>query len=175
MDPLSDFYFLGKVINPNGFKGKVNAYLDTDEPDLYNSLKMVYLKIGGTPIPYFINSIRLMNNKAVIEFQDVDSIEKAEMLSKKEMHLPLSELPALSGKNFYFHEVVGFQVIDKAFGEIGPIKQILDYPNQAVMQVIHKEKEILIPVNMDVIKLVDRNNKEIKIEAPDGLIDIYLE
>ena len=175
MDPLSDYFFLGKVINPNGFKGKVNAYFDTDEPDLYKSLKMVYLRIGGAPIPYFIDSIRLMNNKAVIEFQDVDSIEKAEILNKKEMYLPLSELPELSGKNFYFHEVIGFQVIDKIFGEIGPIKQILDYPNQAVMQVIHKEKEILIPVNMDVIKLVDRNNKEIKIEAPEGLIEIYLE
>lgn len=175
MDPFSDFYFLGKVINPNGFKGKVNTYLDTDEPGIYQDLKMVYLNIGGSPIPYFIKSLHLMNNKAVIKFQDVDSIEKAEMLNQKEMYLPLSELPPLSGKQFYFHEVAGFTVIDSNFGKIGPVEKVLEYPNQAVLQIFKEEKEVLIPISDDIVKKVDRDKKEIQIIAPEGLIDIYLE
>ena len=91
------------------------------------------------------------------------------------MYLPLSSLPELSGNKFYFHEVIGFTVMDLNFGEIGIVKQILEYPNQAVLQVLYKEKEVLIPASNDVIKSVDRKNKEIQVEAPDGLIDIYLQ
>lgn len=175
MNPFADYYFLGKVINPNGYKGKVNTYLDTDEPGFYNNLKLVYLNISGSLIPYFIHSIKLMNNKAVIEFLDVDNLEKAEVISQKEMYLPLSELPVLSGNKFYFHEVVGFMVIDKEFGGIGRIKQILDYPNQAVMQVMREEKEILIPISNDVIIKVARDKKEIKVDCPEGLLEIYMD
>ena len=90
------------------------------------------------------------------------------------MYLPLSELPELSGTEFYFHEVPGFSVVDKTRGEIGDIRQILDFPSQAVMQVFFKEKEILIPINPQVILEVNRKKKEIQIDAPEGLIDLYL-
>jgi ribosomal 30S subunit maturation factor RimM len=42
------------------------------------------------------------------------------------------------------------------------------------MQVFFKEKEILIPINPHVILDVDREKKEIQIDAPEGLIELYL-
>jgi len=174
MHDFKDYYFLGKIYKPHGYKGKVNIWLDVDDPSEYESLDMVFLHKNGMLIPYFIHSIQILNNKAVVEFQDVDSLEKAEMISNTEMYLPLSELPRLTGTKFYFHEVIGFTVIDKTKGRIGKISKILDFPNQAVMQVFFKEKEILIPINPDVILKLDREKKEIHIDAPEGLIELYL-
>lgn len=174
MSKLKDYYFLGKVYKPHGYKGKVNIWLDVDDPSEYESLKMVFLLKNGMLIPYFIRSIQIMNNKAVVAFQDVDSIEKAELISNTEMYLPLSELPELTGNEFYFHEVIGFSVVDKTWGEIGKIRKIFEYPSQAVMQVFYKNKEVLVPINPDVILHVDREKKVIQIDAPDGLIDLYL-
>jgi len=175
MDAFNDYYYLGTITKLHGNNGDVNAYLDVDEPLEYEMLNMVFLNINNAPVPYFIKSIKILNNKAVISFEDIDSVDKASSLIKKEMYLPLSTLPELTGNKFYFHEVTGFKIIDNNFGELGTLKEILDYPNQAVMQILRGEKEILIPVNDDIIKTVDRDNKIINIEAPDGLIDIYLE
>ena len=90
------------------------------------------------------------------------------------MHLPLTLLPALSGNKFYFHEVLGYQVIDKLEGEIGLIKQIFNYPNQDFIVIMKDEKEILIPINNEIISKVDRVNQLISVELPAGLLDIYL-
>ena len=171
---FNDYYFLGKIIKPHGFEGRLNAYLDVDDTNEYKELQMVFINLNGNLVPHFINHLQLLNKKAIIGFQDVNNLEKAEPLSQKEMYLPLSELPKRTGNKFYFHEIKGFEVIDKVFGHIGPISQILEYPNQAVMQVYHGKHEVLIPVYGNIIKKVDRDKQEIHIEAPDGLLDIYI-
>lgn len=175
MDPFKDFYYLGKITTPNGYRGKLNAYLDTDEPDAYAGLKMVYVNQNGNLVPYFIESIVIKNNKAVFSLDSIETIGEADLLLQKDLYLPLSELPALSGKKFYFHEVEGFTIDDKTHGKIGQIKTVLEYPNQSVFQVFKNNKEILIPINDRVIRKVDRENKTINIEAPEGLIELYLE
>ncbi|PLW93964.1 MAG: 16S rRNA processing protein RimM [Marinilabiliales bacterium] len=171
---FDDYFFLGRILKPHGFDGRLNAFLDVDEPDVYNDLKMVFVNFNNGLVPYFINHIQILNNKAIISFQDIDNLEKAELLQQKEMYLPIAELPERTGNKFYFHEVIGFQVIDASFGDIGPISEILEYPNQAVMQIFHDQKEVLIPIFGNIIQKVDRDKKEIHVEAPDGLIDIYL-
>lgn len=173
-DPFQDYFYLGKIIRTHGFDGKVNAYLDTDEPDLYIDLEMVYLNISGTPVPYFIEDIQVLNNKATIRFHDVTDLEGASFLVQKEIYLPDTELPELSGNKFYYHEVKGFLLIDKAFGEVGIVKDVLEYPNQAVFQVIREGKEVLVPISDEVITKVDRDKREIHVATPEGLIGIYL-
>ena len=173
MNPLDNYFYLGKIIKPNGYKGKVNAYLDTDDPEMYDNINMLFLSINGMPVPYFVEAIHILNNKAVITFQDIDSIEKADLLSQKEIYLPLNELPPLSGNKFYYHEVKDFTIFDEIHGELGTIKDVLEYPNQAVFQVFIKEKEVLIPISNEIIKIVDRQKKEIHIIAPEGLIELY--
>ena len=83
-------------------------------------------------------------------------------------------LPKLSGKQFYYHEVKGFMVVDDVHGELGPIKQIIEYPTQAIIQVFKDGKEILIPILDQVIQKVDRNSKKLYVCAPEGLVEMYL-
>ncbi len=174
MSNFNDYFYLGNVINPHGFRGELNIYLDTDEPQEYKNMDAVFLNINGSLVPYFITSIKILNQKAIVRFQDVDDIDKAMLLAKKEIYLPISALPELTGNQFYYHEVLGFDIIDEAFGKLGPIKEVLEYPNQAVLQVFHKGKEVLVPINKTIITKVDREEKCIHINAPDGLIDMYL-
>jgi 16S rRNA processing protein RimM len=175
MNAFSDYYFLGKITKPHGYEGKVSVYFDTDEPELYSELKIVFININNFPVPYFITYLNINNNKAIVKFKDVDNFDKADFLSKKEMFLPISSLPELTGNNFYYHEIEGFTVVDSVFGTVGKVNEVLDYPNQAVMQIFNGEKEILIPINKHIIVEVNRNKKEIRVQAPEGLIELYLE
>jgi hypothetical protein len=80
-----------------------------------------------------------------------------------------------SGKQFYYHEIVGFTVVDTEKGELGAVSEVLEYPTQAILQIMHGKKEILIPILDHVIQNVDRDKKILTITAPEGLIDMYLQ
>ncbi len=174
MDAFQNYFYLGHITKTHGYDGKVVAFIDADDPTAYENMEMMFLNIRGTLVPYFIEGRSLKNNKLIIKLQDITTEEQAAELVKKEIYLPLSALPQLSGNKFYYHEVKGYLVTDEAFGPVGKVEDILDYPAQAVMQVFHEGKEVLIPVNDAVILKLDRKNKTIQIKAPEGLLDLYL-
>lgn len=134
-------------------------------------------KKDNSLIPFFITHAQVLNNGTVkFKIDDINDVTQAELLVGKELFLPLNKLPKLTGNKFYYHEVIGFQVIDAAKGNIGEIFNVLDFPQQAVLEIKNaQEKEILIPITDQIIKTVDRAQKSITIEAPEGLIDLYLE
>jgi len=171
---MKDFFYLGLITKPFGYKGQAYVYLDTDEPEKYGNIDAVFLNIDGEMLPYMIEDIQLRGaNQAVIKFEDVDG-EEIKSLMKTEIYLPLSVLPPLTGNKFYFHEVVGFSVIDSEKGNIGKIVDFIDVLQQPIMQVDFNGIEILIPAIDKFFKTVDRERREIHIDAPEGLIDVYL-
>jgi 16S rRNA processing protein RimM len=169
-----DMYFLGKIIRPKGNKGEVKAYLDVDRAEDYKSLDAVFIEKRRDLVPYFIERIHFEQQKANIKFQDVNSAEEAAELSGLLIYLPLSTLPERTGNKFYYHEVVGFSIIDRVSGDIGIIEKVVDLPNNPLFQVRYSNKDILIPVSDEFIITVDRKKRQIEMNLPEGLIDIYL-
>jgi len=170
-------YYLGKITKPNGYLGGLNIYLDVDDPHEYAGLDAVFIEQRNSLIPYFIKKLTIHNSKntAVVYFEDIEDFDTAQLLVNRHLYLPMSTLPKLEGKKFYFHEIIDFTIIDKDRGELGKCKQVFDYPNQALFQVFYQEKEVLIPINDDIIINVDREKKEILVKMPEGLLDVYLE
>lgn len=167
-------YQLGKITKPFGVKGQVIFFLDVDEPDSYAELDSAFVEVKGNLVPYFFQIQNINGNKAIVEFEDL-SAKEALALVGHDLYLPLDLLPKLTGNQFYFHEVIGFSVIDQEKGLIGTIKSIIEYPAQPLFQIMQGEKEILIPIIDPVITKVDREQKAIHINAPNGLIDLYLQ
>ena len=98
----------------------------------------------------------------------------AKKIVRKDLYLPDAILPELSGTNFYDHEVVGFTVIDKNYGEVGKLEVVVDLKANPLLQIKNGEKEILVPLIDGVVQKVDRDKKELHISAPEGLIEMYL-
>ncbi|OYT17767.1 MAG: 16S rRNA processing protein RimM [Bacteroidetes bacterium 4572_77] len=172
-----DCYYLGKITKTNGYKGGVNIFLDVDDPHEYQNLDAVFVEVKNTLIPYFIEEIVVHNSKknALVFFEDIDHIDTAQLLVNRPLYLPLTSLPKLKGNKFYFHEVVGYSLLDEEVGLLGVCKEVLDYPNQALFQVYYQDKEILIPINDDIVVGVDRLKKEIQLRLPEGLLEVYLD
>lgn len=170
----NDFYYLGHITKTFGIKGQLCCYFDTDEPEKYVGLDAVFIDLDGEKLPYMIEDIQYRGaNTFVLKFEDVDE-EEAKSLIKAELYLPMSALPPLTGNNFYFHEVIGFRVIDEVKGEVGICQDFIDIGHQPIMQIDHDGVEVLVPAIDEIFKKVDREEKKIYIEAPDGLIDVYL-
>lgn len=167
-------YLLGKITKPFGIKGQVVMFLDVDCPEDYAELDSAFVEVKGNLVPYFFRIDNINGNKAVATFEEIAS-EEALALVGHDLYLPLDLLPKLTGNQFYFHEVVGFRIVDEEKGDIGIIQTVIDYPAQPLFQIMKDGVEILVPVIDPVIKKVDRENKTIYIKAPNGLIDLYLQ
>ncbi len=170
---IDDCFYLGRITKPWGVKGQVMMFLDVDAPEDYLGLDSAFVEVKGQLVPYFFHLDNLNGNKAVATFEDLTP-DQANALVGHSLYLPLDLLPKLEGNKFYFHEVVGFRVIDEEKGDIGILEQVIEYPAQPLFQVMKNGVEVLIPVIDEVIKKVDRDNKALYVAAPKGLIDLYL-
>ena len=170
-----DCFYLGKIVKKYSFKGEVLAKLDTDQPELYENLDSILIELRGNLIPFFIERSQLHKSELLrIKFEEVDTEQDADSILKSDLYLPLEFLPKLEGDKFYFHEVVGFTIEDVNFGKVGIIKSINDSTAQELFEIDRNGIEILIPMNDEFIKKVDRKNQTILVETPEGLIDLYL-
>lgn len=170
-----DCFYLGKIVKKYSFKGEVLAKLDTDQPELYENLDSILVELRGNLIPFFIEQSQLHKSELLrIKFEEVDTEQDADSILKSDLYLPLEFLPKLEGNKFYFHEIIGFTIEDINFGKVGTIKSINDSTAQSLFEIDRDGIEILIPMNDELIKKVDRTNKTILVETPEGLIDLYL-
>ena len=170
-----DCFYLGRIVKKHSFKGEVVIKLDTDEPELYRNMESVFVDLGGNLVPFFIEKSSLSKRTMLrVKFDDINSEDEADAIQKAGIYLPLDLLPKLEGDQFYFHEVIGFKVEDLNFGVVGEIVNINDTAAQPLFEIDRKGKEIFIPLIDDFIKKVDRKNKIIQVETPEGLIDLYL-
>ena len=170
-----DCFYLGKIAKKFSFKGEVLAYLDTDEPELYENMESVFVEFNNNLVPYFIlNSSLHKNDFLRIRFEDVNTEEEADRLINCPIYLPLQHLPKLTGNKFYFHEVIGFEVEDKRLGVFGKIVAVNDSTAQPLFEVLNGEVEILIPMIDHFLVKIDRENKKVMMDLPEGLIEMYL-
>ena len=169
-----DFYYLGKITKLFGYKGELIFYFDVDDISEYRNLDAVFIDINGDLIPFSIEKIRLhQGNTAVVRLQDIDKIDESKGLINSELYLPLSTLPKLEGNKFYFHEIIGYSVIDKVKGEVGVIEEVNDQTAQVLFVIKDGYREILFPVVDDLIDKLDRKEKKIYVQFPEGLLDLY--
>lgn len=167
-----DCYQLGEVIKTHGLKGEVSILLDVDFPNEYQNLESVFLLQNGKLVPFFIESIQINANKAIVKFEDINTLEDASVLVKSGIFLPLSLLPELPNNGYYFHELIDCEVFENN-AMIGHVKEVIDLNGNQLLSVVQNGKEVLIPMKEEILKKVDTKSRRIDVELPEGLLDLY--
>lgn len=172
----SDFFNLGKILKFNRKNGELSVWFDVDDPSYYENIEMFFVEIDAGLVPFFIKNIRnKSDNIFLIRLKDYDTPEKAQPLVNHNVFLHKSSLQELDENRFYFHEIIGYSVIDQKLGKVGKVVKVLERPEQDILQIVFKDKEILIPLADEIFQKVNRRKKQIFINTPEGLIDLYLE
>jgi 16S rRNA processing protein RimM len=170
-----DCFYLGKIAKKFSFKGEVLIYLDTDEPELYEDMESVFVEFNKNLVPFFIENSNLHKGDFLrVKFEDVDSEADADEIIGCEIYLPLNMLPKLEGNKFYFHEVIGFEIEDQRLGVFGKIVSINDTSAQPLFEVLNGNVEILVPMIDQFLVKIDRENKKVVMNLPEGLVEMYL-
>lgn len=169
-----DCYLLGRITGTHGVQGAIICHLDVDDTGKYKKMESLFIEINKQLVPFFVSKTTLRSSEAIINLEDVKSIEDARELVGKSVFLPLTFLPPLKGDKFYYHELRGFLVVDNTLGELGLINEVLEFPHQVIAGMIYKEKEVLFPVNDRFFVKIDHDAKRFYVDLPEGLVDIYM-
>lgn len=174
-------FYLGYFSKLIGTKGELALQLDVDSPSDYIHLNRVLVQMKKEDqqlVPFFFQKTELQD-KAVLrcKFEDINKISMAKSLIGKAVYLPLNQLKPLKDDQFYYHEVIGFEIIDLQYGSLGKIKEVIDLHSSQLFVVKSKKKEkkeILIPIHDDILCEIDKKLQTITVDCPSGLIDLYI-
>jgi len=166
---------IGYVVKTHGLKGEVtiaiNGYSVEDLASIQD-VHPLFVEIDKRLVPYFIQSISVSGAKAIVKFDDVNSIEDAAKLAKRSLYLPKDVRPKSQRGEFYDDEIIHFKVTDEELGPLGMVAEVVQAGPNRLLALEHDGKEVLIPVNSPFIKSINKSKKLITVSLPEGFLDI---
>ena len=164
-----DLKEIGYFSKTHGVKG--HLVLKSDKEFYFEEVNAFFVEIEGNKAPYFVSEIKETNTGLTVLLEDVNAIEKAKLLVGKPVFIDEKFLSE-DGDN---EDWVGYELIDSSFGSLGNILEVNDSGPQVLVNILYKEKEVILPLIDEFIESVDHEQKKIRFNAPEGLINLYLE
>lgn len=169
-----EVYRIGRIGKAHGVKGEVTFMFSDDVFDRVDSDYLI-LSIDGILVPFFFEEYRFKNNDtALVKFCDVDDKSEAQELTGCDVYFP-KKLSDRGEDEFTLGEFEGFTVINAGAGDklIGTVSYVDDATENVLFGVRTPDgADVLIPANDDFITGVDTVNREIRVELPEGLLDL---
>lgn len=165
---------IGSINRTHGYKGNLNCITDISKPEKLIKLDFLFILINGLPVPFCIEELEVNGTDFFVKLEEINSDTEAKKYLGKEL---FAEKMKERKKNILmsWKDVQGYHAIDEAFGEMNIISEVMEFPMQYIAKCVINEKEVLFPLNDDVVTEVDDDNKVVYLDLPMGLIDLYLE
>lgn len=171
---MTEYFNVGKIVNTQGIKGEVRVISQTDFPEeRYKKGSVLTLfQDKKAPIELTVRSHRKHKNFDIVAFEDHPNINDVEKYRDGILKVTKEVMKELPENDFYYHEIIGLEVIDENGDVMGKIKEILS-PGANDVWVVQrvKQKDALIPYIESVVKKVDLEAGKVYIEIPEGLLD----
>ncbi len=167
-----DLITIAKVAKTRGLRGEVVAELLTDFPERFDGLVDIIGTLpNGNRIDLKIEQYFFQKSRIVLKFAGYDTIEQGEELRSVEISVPESEAVELKADEFFDWQLEGCKV-ETIDGElIGTVRELLRTGGTEVLIVAGPEKEFLIPFAESICIEVDVEEKLIRIDPPEGLLE----
>ncbi|ALO04077.1 ribosome maturation factor RimM [Lactiplantibacillus paraplantarum] len=173
-----DYYRVGTLVNTHGIRGEVKVVVVTDFPEERFKVgqQLVLFKspdatTGGVTVT--ITKSREQKGLYFLTFKGFDNINDVERYKGWTIKVPAEALHDLPAGEYYYHQIVGLQVVTTADEPLGTIKEILSpgANDVWVVQREHGQSDVLLPKIPQVIKNVDLATGVVTVELMEGLID----
>lgn len=166
-----DFIEVGKVVKTHGINGELIIELDNPEI-LENNNEPVALEIEGLRVPFFLEHAKAVSaQRARVQFDCTHTEQRAKTLVGCKLFVNPETFDGIDDEFASPNALVGFDVVDKNYGNIGKLVSVENL-NINPFMVVGDNADILIPFHPDIVGKIDFKKRVIKITAPNGLIDI---
>lgn len=168
----SDLVAVARIVRSRGLRGELVAEILTDFPERFEDLETVTALLpGGARQSLKIERFWFQKGRIVFKFAGFDSIETAETLRDAEICIPEADAVKLDADEFFEWELENCLVETVEGVSLGLVKELMRTGGTEILVVEGAEKEYLIPFAETICIEVDVENKRIKVDAPEGLLE----
>jgi 16S rRNA processing protein RimM len=169
---MEELVAVAKIAKSRGLRGELVADVLTDFPERFNDLEnVIALLPDGTRRDLEIERFWFQKGRIIFKFGGFDSIETADTLRSAEICIPESEAVELNEDEFFDWELENCEVETLTGEKIGRVKELLRTGGTEILVVQGEAKDYLIPFAETICTEIDVENKLIKVDAPEGLLD----
>lgn len=167
-----DLVAIARITKTRGLRGELVADVLTDFPERFDGLeKVVAVSPNGRRQELEIENFFFQKGRIVLKFKGFGTIEKAETLRNFEICVTEDAAVGLEEDEFFDWELQDCTVETLEGEKIGAVKELLRTGGTEVLIVQGETKDYLIPFAEKICVEIDIENKLIKIDAPEGLLE----
>lgn len=168
---MDELVAIARIARPRGVRGELVADILTDFPERFDGLENAIAVLpSGERRELKIENAWFQNERIVLKFEGIDSIEAGDDLRDAEICVAESEAVELEEGEFFDWQLEGCTAVTTAGNTLGTVKELMRTGGTEVL-VIEGEREYLVPFAESICTEVDVENKRIVIDPPDGLLE----
>jgi 16S rRNA processing protein RimM len=162
---------LGDIVNTHATHGEVRVRPFNPDSTALGPGCTVVLRRGAQQQERRVRTLRPHKHFLLVAFEGCESMDAAEALIGWEVCVPETDLPPAGPDEIYHYQLVGMTVRTIEGAEIGTVAEVLSLASNDVCVVRANEREHLIPLIADVVKQIDREQRQLIIDPVPGLLD----
>ena len=163
---------IGHFSRLHGYSGRLVISFINETPSILTKKITIWLNISGIMTPYKIQEIQQLNkNKLVLTLLNVNK-DKAEELKNKSVFINPKDVD-LTEEKFDKNNITGYDLFSNEEENLGKVSAVIKIKNNNLIQIYINETEVLLPFSEKTILVLDHSKKQIKLDIPDGLIELY--
>jgi 16S rRNA processing protein RimM len=171
---MDQYFSIGQIVASFGLQGEVVLKHNLGKKTSLKGLDVLFVEESKDRLlPYFITGAKIKNESEVyVAFEGIATKEAARKLNHKKVWLREEDFKKHAGKSAPI-SLLGYQLLDKGTA-LGPILEVIEQPLQILCRLEIEGKEVLIPLHEETIRSINHKKKEVHVELPDGLLEVYL-
>jgi 16S rRNA processing protein RimM len=174
MTDQQDLIVVAHIVKVRGLRGEVVADLLTDFPDRFEQLSsLIAVSPDGAHRSLQIEEQWFHGNRLVLKFAGFDEIETAKELVGCELAVPADDRVELPADTFYDWELIGCRVETTAGQSVGEVNAIMRPGGVELLSIVDANgRDRLVPMASDIVVDIDKDQKLIRIDPPEGLLEL---
>lgn len=170
---MSQYFKIGKLAASTGLNGELVLQHSLGKKTSLKGLDAIFLEEKKDSfLPYFIQATKIRSDtETILKLEGIDKMEVARKLTPKEVWLLQADFDRFAAKAAPI-ALLGFNIIDGET-DLGEVIEVIEQPHQVLCTILYKGNEALIPIHEGSLLKLDKKNRRIYVELPDGLLEIY--
>jgi 16S rRNA processing protein RimM len=169
-----DLVVVARAVRTRGLRGELVADLLTDFPERFEGLeRLIMICADGRCAPLALEEHWFQRGRIVLKFAGYETPEAARSLVGCEFAVPESERVELPADEYYDWELIGCRVKTIEGEDLGRVREVMRTGGVDMLVVDNERgrREHLIPLAEVICVHVDVENKLIRVDAPEGLLE----
>lgn len=179
MAALKEFLQVGQIRKGHGLDGLLKMSIKKEFEHVVRKTDHFFIDDAGQKLPLFIEQIEQDGADWVVRFEDITNPQDASQLAAKPIFMDKAVLNSLidyktKEKDLPFDtkDLIGYFIKDHMLETKMEIIDVQQFPQQIMATVDLNGKEMYLPLQDDLIQLIDHEARLITTTYPEGIFDL---